>query len=136
MLQTIFTTGVNQEGGLETVAFFTIVFAIIFGWILVSMFQRFVENLFYQSFSMNPRSTIHALIIFVVMILLFILFIWFVDNLQIIPVSAAATSLGEATGGLVEAAEEDTNGESATITEQLGQGWKNGHPIVLLNAGY
>ncbi len=136
MLQTIFTTGVDGNGGLDQSAFATIVFAITFGWILVSMIQRFFENLFYQTFSMDPRSTVHALIIFILMFILFIIFIWLIDSLQIIPVGAAASSLGEATGGLVAAAEEDTNSGSATINQQLGQGWKNGHPIVLLNTGF
>lgn len=135
MLQTIFTTGVDGDGGLNQAAFMTIVFAIIFGWIFVSMIQRFTENLFFHTFKMDPRSTIHALIIFLLMFFLFIIFIWYIDSLEIIPVSAAATSLAEAAGGLVEAAAEDSD-ESATITQQLGQGWKNGHPIVLLNAGY
>lgn len=132
MLQTIFTTGVDGDGGLNQAAFMTIVFAIIFGWILVSFFQRFLEGLFYHTFQMDPRSTIHSLIVFILMFFLFIIFIWYIDSLEIIPVSAAATSLAEAAGGLVEAAGEDTD-ESATITQQLGQGWKNGHPIVLLN---
>lgn len=131
-IQTIFTSGIDREGGLETLAFSTIIFSIIVGWILVSVLQRFLEDLWFQTLGMNPRSTLHSFIILVVMFFLFILFIWFVDSLEIIPVSEATGPLAEATGGLVPT--EDSATASNAIVQQLSN-TRNGHPIVLLNTG-
>lgn len=134
-IQTIFTSGVDGDGGLEIVSFFTIVIAIVLGWILVSIFQRLLENLWFQTLHMNPRSTLHSLIIAVVAIFLFVLGIWFIDELQVVPVAAPSAQLREAGGGLFAGAEADDQ-ESNAVVQQLGNGTRNGHPIVLLNAGY
>ena len=135
MINNIFTSGLDGSGGLNETAFFVLVIAIVWGWLLVSVFQRLVENLWFQTLDMEPRSTLHSLIIAVVMLFLFILFIWFIDSLQVIFVSAARTELAEAAGGLLSAANEDEEAASNVVTQQLGN-TKNGHPIVLLNTGY
>jgi len=76
MINNIFTSGLDGSGGLNETAFFVLVIAIVWGWLLVSVFQRLVENLWFQTLGMDPRSTLHSLIIAVVMLFLFILFIW------------------------------------------------------------
>jgi hypothetical protein len=132
-LQSIFTAGRNDDTSLNTASFGVIVLAIIWGWLLVSVTLRVVENLSFQTFGMNSRSTVHALVIAIVMILLFLAFVWMVDSYQIIPASAAATSLGEATGGLLAASADDA--AERTIEAQLGSN-RHGHPIVITPVSY
>ena len=124
-LQTIFSSG-QGDGSLDQGAFAVIVFAIIIGWILVSVFQRVLENLFFETLGMNSRSTLHALIIAAVMISIFLVFVWMIDEYQIIPAGQAADTLAEATGGLASATSSTTN----TVTSQLTN-LRRGHPIVI-----
>ena len=133
-LQTIFTNGIDDRGELAVQSFSLIILIIILGWILVSVFQRLLENFWFQTLGMNPRSTLHSLIIAIVSIILFILIVWFIDELQVIPAREASTSLGEATGGLLVAAAEDEDTVSNVATQQLSN-TRNGHPIVLLGGG-
>ena len=124
---TVFSSGRDQMGGLDTVAFTFLTFSIIYGWILVSEFQRFLESLFYSTLGLNPRSTIHSLIIFVTMFLLFLIFIWFVDELGVIPAGTAGSSVAEASGGLVQAG----NTGSSVFLENFGSSARTGGPIVI-----
>ena len=124
-LQTIFSSG-QGDGSLDQGAFAVIVFAVIIGWILVSVFQRVLENFFFETLGMNSRSTVHALIIAAVMILLFLAFVWMIDTYQIIPAGEAADVLSEATGGLASASSGTTN----TVKSQLTN-LRRGHPIVI-----
>lgn len=130
---TVFTSGRDQMGGLDVIAFSTLTFSIIFGWILVSEFQRFLESFFYSTLGMNPRSTIHSLIIFVTMFLLFLIFIWFIDELEIIPAGTAGSSVSEATGGIVAAG---GAGSSTAFLENFGNSTRTGGPIVLAGGGF
>jgi len=124
-LQTIFSSG-QGDGGLNQGAFAIIVFAVIFGWILVSVVQRVLENLFFETLGMNSRSTVHALIIAFITITIFLVFVWMVDKYQVIPAGEAADTLAEATGGLATATATTTN----TVTSQLTN-TRRGHPIVI-----
>ena len=135
-LNTIFTSGTNSEGGLETGAFIVIVLAISIGWLNISLLIRIIDNFAYKTLSMNPVSTIHSIIIFLSVFFLFILFVWFVDKLEIIPVSSATQNLQEATGGLIAGDVTDDNQQTAssTVQQQLGMGWRNGN-LVVIGAG-
>lgn len=131
-LQAIFGSG-DSDGSLNQEAFVVIIFAIIIGWILVSLFQRVLEDFTFSTLGMNSRSTVHALIIALSVSMIFIVFIWMIDEYQIIPASAAAQSLEEATGGLVAKGGDDS--ASNTLTEQIGNS-KHGHPIVITKLNY
>jgi len=129
-LQTIFSTGVDiEDGGLNQAAFITIVFAIIVGWVLVSLYQRVLETFSYQTLGMNSRSTVHSIIIALVVTALFIFFVWMVDEYQIIPSSVAGEALAEAAAGLAGPGEENT--VSNTLTTQLAN-TRRGNPVVIV----
>lgn len=126
----IFTsTSTDPDTALDVFPFGTIVLAIIFGWILVSQFQRFLENLTFQTLGMNSRSTTHALIIFLVSISFFLAFVWMIDEFQIVPAAAAASSVEGATEGLISG----TQGGSAgsVVTQQVSAGFKRGQPTLV-----
>ena len=124
----VFSSGRDMEGGLDVIAFSFLSFSIIYGWILVSEFQRFIESLFYSTLGMNPKSTIHSLIIFTMMFFLFLIFIWFVDELGVIPAGTAGSSVEEATGGILPA---NGGGASSSFLENFGSSTRRGGPIVL-----
>ena len=121
-LNTIFTSGTNSDGGLETGAFIIIVFAIVFAWSTISVWIRIQENFFFNTLGFDPRSTMHSLIIGFLTFCLFFVFIWFVDKLEIIPVSVATSELSQSTSGLIPAAEADDIADtmpSSTLDRQL-----------------
>lgn len=132
-LQSIFTMrGNTGNDSLNTGEFGVLILGIIIGWILVSVFLRVVENFFFETLSMNSRSTFHAIIIAITMYLLFILFVNVIDELQIIPASRVETSLSEATGGLESVT---SQGAKASVTSQLSN-MRRGHPIVITPTVY
>jgi len=94
--------------------------------------QRWTENLFYTTLGMNPKSTVHSLIIFVTMFFIFVTTIWFIDELQIIPATEARESLARATGGLVT---NDTNTASNAVAQTFVNSSRTGMPIVLNPVG-
>src|SRR5581483_4472577 len=61
-----------------------------------------VENIAFSTLGMNPRSTTHAIILFLVLFFLFIAIVWFIDGLQVIPAAQGGNSLAEATSGFVQ----------------------------------
>lgn len=125
----IFTSTPTDPGSaLDVFPFATIVLAIIFGWILVSAFQRIIENLAYQTLGMNSRSTVHALIVFIVLFTFFLVFVWTIDEFQVIPAAAAAEAVEGATEGLISG----TQGSGSNIiTNQLSAGFKRGQPTLV-----
>jgi hypothetical protein len=125
-VQTIFSSGTGAQSELEVPAFLTIVFSIIAGWLLVSVWQRVLENFAYGTLGMNSRSTVHALIVAIVASTAFFAFIWMIDEYEIVPVATGAGALGGATEGLVEGG----SGSSNAILGQLSK-TRNGHPVVL-----
>lgn len=56
-------------------SFLDLLFAIIISWILVTLWQRFVDNALYGSFGLDQKSTYQSLIIAVGMTIVFIAFI-------------------------------------------------------------
>lgn len=126
--------GRSNSGDLDLRAFSLLTFSIVFGWILVSALVRVIENLSFQTLGMNPRSTVHALIIFVVIFIIFVAFIWFVDSLSIIPAGTASSSLTEATGGILSESnpEEDQN----TSANAFIRSGRNGQVGLLAPVNY
>ena len=128
VLQTVFTSGVTGgTAGLELSIFATIVFAIIFGWLLVSVWQRVLENFSYETLGLNSRSTIHALIVAIVSTISFLAFVWMIDEYQIIPASEAVGTVEGATEGILTGATPSAN----PITQQIAGSTRFGHPIVI-----
>ncbi len=129
VLQTVFTSGVTEQG-LNVPAFSLLVGAIVFGWLLVSVFQRVLENLAYETLGLNSRSTIHALIVAVLASIIFITTIWMIDEYQIVPAEEAGSAAAAATEGIIEG-----GGGGSTINRQILGSTRFGHPIVLLPTG-
>ncbi len=130
VLQTVFTAGVTEQG-LEIPAFTALILAIIFGWLLVSVFQRVLENLAYETLGLNSRSTIHALIVAVLASIIFITTIWMIDEYQIVPAGEAGSAAAAATEGIII----EGGGGGSTINRQILTSTRFGHPIVLLPTG-
>lgn len=140
-LQAVFVHGKRDaDGNLEVLPFSILIFSVIFGWILVSVFLRVLENFWFETLGMNSRSTVHAFIIALSMFLFFILFVWMIDEFQIIPATEAADSLSEATGGIESAKASTTPGQSSgntrsVVASQLSN-VRRGHPIVITPTSY
>ena len=122
VLQSVFTAGLNRSGELEVFPFSTLVMAIVFGWLLVSVWQRVLENFSYETLGLNSRSTVHALIVAVILTISFLSFIWMIDEYDIIPAGQAASTLGSATEDIV-------NGSEAQ--NRIAGSTRYGHPIVI-----
>lgn len=128
VLQTVFTTGVTGGNArLELPVFTTIVFAIVFGWLLVSVWQRVLENFSYETLGLNSRSTIHALIVAIVTTIAFLAFVWMIDEYAIIPAGEAAGAVEGATEGILSGA----SGPDNPITSSILGSTRYGHPIVI-----
>jgi hypothetical protein len=129
VLQTVFTRGVTDRG-LEVISFSTIVLAIVFGWLLVSVYQRVLENLSYETLGLNSRSTLHALIVAILTTIIFITTIWMIDEYEIVSAEQAGAAVGAASEGLLE-----DEGGGNPITQTIAGSTRFGHPIVLLPTG-
>nr|QBK91429.1 MAG: hypothetical protein LCPAC302_00490 [Pithovirus LCPAC302] len=127
-LQTVFTAGLNDAGELQLNIFTLLVFSIIFGWLLVSVWLRVLENFSFETLGLDSRSTIHAIIIAVLASSFFFAFIWMIDRYDIVPASSAAASLGGASAGLLSS---DVTGTNNVITNQIVNTNRLGHPIVI-----
>ena len=127
-LQTIFSSQAGADSQLEVSAFVTIVSAIVWGWLLVSVWQRVLENFSFETLGLNSRSTIHALIIALILSISFFTFIWMIDEYEIVPAGSAAGTVSGATEGLI-----DSVGGSGTTSAVVGQlsDTRRGHPIVI-----
>lgn len=123
VLQNVFTAGVNNTGELELPPFATLVLAIVFGWLLVSVWQRVLENFSYETLGLNSRSTVHALIVAVILTIAFLAFVWMIDEYNIIPAGEAAGAVSGATEELV------SNGNS--VQQSIAGSTRFGHPIVI-----
>lgn len=82
---TEFTTVVTKDDHLNSPVFTVILLAIIFGWLLVSVFQRLLENFVYETLGLNSRSTIHALIVAILASIIFVAIIWMINEYKIVP---------------------------------------------------
>ena len=127
-LQTIFSSQTGADSELEVPAFVTIVGAIVWGWLLVSVWQRVLENFSFETLGLNSRYTVHALIIALIMSISFFAFIWMVDRYEIVPAGTAAGSVAGATEGLINTV--GGNGSTSAVVGQLAN-TRLGHPIVL-----
>ena len=124
VLQSVFTAGLNDTGELELPPFATLVLAIVFGWLLVAVWQRVLENFSYETLGLNSRSTIHALIVALILTISFFAFIWMIDEYNIIPAGQAAGAVSGATEELV-----GTGGSA--IQQRIAGSTRFGHPIVI-----
>ena len=124
VLQSVFTAGLNGDGELDIPPFATLVMAIVFGWLLVSVWQRVLENFSYETLGLNSRSTIHALIVAIILTISFFAFVWMIDEYDIVPA-------GEAAGAVSGATENIIDGENE-IQQRIASSTRYGHPIVLL----
>lgn len=72
----------NKETS-KTLGYFTflvILVIIIISWILIELWGKVIENLAYNTFGLNPNSTIHALIVAVVVTLVFLIILYCIDE--------------------------------------------------------
>lgn len=76
---------VTKDEHLNTPVFTSILIAIIFGWLLVSVYQRVLENFVYEMLGFNSRSTLHALIVAVVTTIFFVSGVWMLNEYKIVP---------------------------------------------------
>ena len=126
----VFTSTPTDPGStLDVFPFATIVLAIVFGWILVSAAQRVIENGAYVTLGLNSRSTVHALIVFIILFVFFLAFVWMIDEFQVIPAAAAAEAIEGATEGLIEGTQNPNT--SGIVTSQLTAGFKRGQPTLI-----
>lgn len=129
VLQSVFTRGVTEEG-LDVPAFTTLILAIVFGWLLVSVYQRVLENLAYQTLGLNSRSTVHALIVALLTTIIFVATVWVIDEYEILTVEEAAEAAAAATGGVI-----GEGSGTGVLTSQIANSTRFGHPVVLLPSG-
>jgi TRAP-type C4-dicarboxylate transport system permease small subunit len=71
--------GTNTIAG--DISFLDVLFAIIISWILVTLWQRFVDNLLYDTLGLNQKSTYQSLVVAVAFTIIFIAFINLFHNM-------------------------------------------------------
>lgn len=128
-LQTVFATGKNSSGKLDQAAFVIIVLAITFGWLLVSVWQRVLENFAFGTLGLNEQSTLHSILVALVVTVIFLIFTWMIDQYNIVPsLESDILASGDTT---LTAADQQLR---RRLTSQLGQGTRTGQPN-LINPG-
>ena len=81
MLQTVWALSADGGDSPESTSIFTtILLAIIVGWIIITLFQRVIDNFFYYTLNFNETSTFDSLIIAITMTVFFIAFVTFIDS--------------------------------------------------------
>ena len=65
--------------------FVVVITLLLISWSLVTFWQKFLENLFYNTLGWDPESTSTALLIAVLTTGAFLLVVWFIKALGIIP---------------------------------------------------
>lgn len=67
--------------------FIEVLFAIVIAWLLVSLWEKVIENLAYHTIGLNPDSTTHSFIVALTVTIIFV---------------AYALLFNDATGGIIE----------------------------------
>lgn len=129
-LQTVFSTGQDKSGNLNQIAFVIIVLAITFGWLLVSVWQRVLENFAFGTLGLNEQSTLHSFLIAVSVTIIFLITIWMLDQYNIVP--NIESDVERASGDVLEDADRQL---SDVITNTLGQGTQSGTPGLTIPPG-
>ena len=65
--------------------FAIIIILLLVSWSLVTFWQRFLENLFYNTLGLNPESTTVTMFIAIFATLFFLLIVWLIKVLNIVP---------------------------------------------------
>ena len=86
-----------------------------------------LENLAFETLGLNSRSTVHALMIAVLLSISFVTFIWMIDEYEIVPAGTASGAISGATEELLSTGGNNSN----PITQQVSGSTKFGHPIVI-----
>jgi hypothetical protein len=75
--------------------FTALLFAIIIGWILVSFWQRVLENFIFGTLGLNDISTFHSLIAALTITSIFIMVLWVLDKYDIAKGRVETALVGE-----------------------------------------
>jgi len=65
--------------------FIFIIFLLLISWALVTFWQRFLENLFFNTLGFNPDGTVSMLIVAILATTIFLIIVWLIKYLEIIP---------------------------------------------------
>ncbi len=65
--------------------FAILIFAILFSWSLVGFWERFLENLFYQTLGFNPDNTWVSLFVAILITCLFLLLVFIIMKSGLVP---------------------------------------------------
>ena len=65
--------------------FAIIITLLLVSWSLVTFWQRFLENFFYNTLGLNPENTLVTLGIAIFATLFFLFIVWFIKVLNVIP---------------------------------------------------
>lgn len=64
--------------------FATVLFAIIIGWILVSLWTRFIENAAFGTLGFNENSAWHSFLVALSVTIIFLALIWVLDKYRVV----------------------------------------------------
>ncbi len=122
---TEFTTVVTRDEHLNSPVFTAILLTIVFGWLLISVFQRVLENFVYETLGLNSRSTIHALIVAVLASVIFVSIIWMINEYKIVPKPESECCDDTENGSIGCLRKTNSIKKKITGTNRFG------HPVVL-----
>ena len=77
--------------GNSEISFVTIVIAIVISWILVALWTRSLENLFYIKLGFNGDSFWQTTLVALIVTILFFVLIWFVDSYELVSSRSSGT---------------------------------------------
>ncbi len=65
--------------------FIILIIAIVFGWIIVSLITRVIENIYFETFGFSEFSTFHSIIMAASIFIIFVAFIIMIKAYRVIP---------------------------------------------------
>ena len=84
-LQTIWNASGSRSATFSQSAFITILLVIVIGWILVSLWTRFIENFAFGTLGLDEDGSWDTFLVALFITIFFIAFIWMVDQYDIVP---------------------------------------------------
>jgi len=93
----------------QVTPFSILVLSILFVWILIDLFTRFIYNLSYNTLGLNSSSSIHTLLVLILVVVLLIATVWVIDEYELVEGGLVGRVAGLAEPILSPQEQEDQN---------------------------
>ena len=79
------TSDPDDNPNTSEVNFITLLIFVIVAWILIALWARTVENLFFETWNLDGESFWQAFIVALSVTIVFLATVWFIDQLNLVP---------------------------------------------------